>query len=62
MQFGHGKYQRRIQATITSETKHIAVEISCDKEDTHNLLNDLGLPVPRQRIVYSATRLCGRRM
>jgi len=31
VQFGHGKYQKRIQATITSETKHIAVEISCDK-------------------------------
>ncbi|MDT8326754.1 MAG: cyanophycin synthetase [Roseovarius sp.] len=54
VQFGHGKYQKRIQATITSETKHIAVEISCDKEDTHNLLNDLGLPVPQQRIVYTA--------
>ena len=54
VQFGHGKYQKRIQATITSETKHIAVEISCDKEDTHNLLNDLGLPVPQQRMVYSA--------
>ncbi|MGJ5619157.1 cyanophycin synthetase [Sulfitobacter sp. MF3-043] len=53
VQFGHGKFQRRIQATITSETKHIAVEISCDKEDTHNLLNDLGLPVPQQRMVYS---------
>ncbi|NQZ89433.1 MAG: cyanophycin synthetase [Colwellia sp.] len=53
VQFGHGKYQQRIQATITSETKHIAVEISCDKEDTHNLLNDLGLPVPLQRMVYS---------
>ncbi|MBB1465889.1 cyanophycin synthetase [Vibrio sp. SG41-7] len=53
VQFGHGKYQQRIQATITSETKHIAVEISCDKEDTHNLLNDLGLPVPQQRLVYS---------
>lgn len=53
VQFGHGKYQKRIQATITSETKHIAVEISCDKEDTHNLLNDLGLPVPQQRIVYT---------
>jgi len=52
VQFGHGKYQRRIQATITSETKHIAVEISCDKEDTHNLLNDLGLPVPQQVMVY----------
>jgi cyanophycin synthetase len=54
VQFGHGKFQRRIQATITSETKHIAVEISCDKEDTHNLLNDLGLPVPQQHIVYTS--------
>ncbi len=53
VQLGHGKYQRRIQATITSETKHIAVELSCDKEDTHNLLNDLGLPVPKQYMVYS---------
>ncbi len=54
VQFGHGKFQQRIQATITSETRHIAVEISCDKEDTHNLLGDLGLPVPQQRMVYSA--------
>lgn len=54
VQFGHGKYQQRIQATITSQTRHIAVEVSCDKEDTHNLLNDLGLPVPQQRMVYSA--------
>ncbi|MEL6868341.1 MAG: cyanophycin synthetase [Pseudomonadota bacterium] len=54
VQFGHGKYQQRIQATITSKTTNIAVEISCDKEDTHNLLNDLGLPVPQQRMVYSA--------
>lgn len=53
VQFGHGKYQQRIQATVTSQTKHIAVEISCDKEDTHNLLNDLGLPVPKQEMVYS---------
>lgn len=55
VQFGHGKFQQRIQATITSQTKHIAVEISCDKEDTHNMLNDLGLPVPQQRLVYSPT-------
>jgi cyanophycin synthetase len=52
VQFGHGRYQQRIQATITSKTPHIAVEISCDKEDTHNLLRDLGLPVPQQRLVY----------
>ncbi|MBU3003659.1 cyanophycin synthetase [Paraglaciecola arctica] len=63
VQFGHGKYQQRIQATITSQTKHIAVEISCDKEDTHNLLNDLGLPVPKQMMVYGerqATRAANR--
>ena len=53
VQFGHGAYQQRIQATITSKTPHIAVEISCDKEDTHNLLRDLGLPVPAQRMVYN---------
>jgi cyanophycin synthetase len=53
VQFGHGKFQQRIQATITSKTPHIAVEISCDKEDTHNLLRDLGLPVPLQRLVFS---------
>ncbi len=54
VQFGHGKYQQRIQATITSKTPHIAVEISCDKEDTSKLLLDLGLPVPTQFIVQSA--------
>jgi cyanophycin synthetase len=53
VQFGHGAYQQRIQATITSKTQHIAVEISCDKEDTHNLLRDLGLPVPTQRMIYN---------
>ncbi len=53
VQFGQGKYQRRIQATVTSETRHIAVEIACDKEDTHNLLADLGLPVPKQKIVIT---------
>ncbi len=58
VQFGHGKYQQRIQATITSQTNHIAVEISCDKEDTHNLLSDLGLPVPKQRMVYSERQAC----
>ena len=51
VQFGHGRYQKRIQATITSETRHIAVEIACDKEQTNQLLNDSGLPAPRQIMV-----------
>jgi cyanophycin synthetase len=54
IQFGHGRYQRRIQATVTSETRHIAVEIASDKEETNRILGDLGLPVPQQRLVYSA--------
>jgi len=53
VQLGHGKYSQRIQATITSETKHIGVEIASDKEETNKLLADLGLPVARQRLVYS---------
>ncbi|MBS2021631.1 MAG: acetate--CoA ligase family protein, partial [Deltaproteobacteria bacterium] len=54
VQFGHGKYQKRIQATVTSETRHIAVEIASDKEETNKILSDLGLPVPQQRTVRSA--------
>jgi len=53
VQFGHGKWQRRIQATITSETRHIGVELASDKEETNQLLGDLGLPVAQQRLVYS---------
>ena len=52
VQFGHGKYQERIQATVTGQTRHIAVEIASDKEDTRNLLEGLGLPVPKQMLVY----------
>jgi cyanophycin synthetase len=54
VQFGHGKYQKRIQATVTSETRHIAVEIASDKEETNRILGDLGLPVPHQRLARSA--------
>jgi len=54
VQFGHGRYQQRIQATITSQTRHIAVEIASDKEETIRILGDLGLPVPRQSVVWSA--------
>jgi len=53
VQLGHGKYQRRIQATITSETRHIAVELSCDKEMAHKIFEDLGLPVPKQMTASS---------
>lgn len=63
VQFGHGRYQQRIQATTTGRTSNIAVELASDKEETNSILRDLGLPVPKQRIVLSATeavRAAGR--
>src|SRR5262249_25440416 len=54
VQFGHGKYRKPNEPTATSETRHIAVEIASDKEETNKMLGDLGLPVPRQRLARSA--------
>ena len=53
VQFGHGRYQQRIQATTTGNTSNIAVELASDKEETNAILRDLGLPVPKQFIVRS---------
>ncbi len=53
VQFGHGRYQQRIQATTTTRTSNIAVELAGDKEETNSILRDLGLPVPKQLIVRS---------
>ena len=55
LQLGHGKYQQRIQATVTGRTPHIAVELAGDKEETNKILGSLGLPVPRQELVDSQT-------
>ena len=51
IQFGHGRFQQRIQATVTGRTSHIAVELASDKEETNRILGNLGLPVPKQRLV-----------
>jgi cyanophycin synthetase len=56
VQLGHGKYQQRIQATVTGRTPHIAVELASDKEETNKILAGLGLPVPKQELVNSETQ------
>ena len=56
IQFGHGRYQQRIQATVTGRTPHIAVELASDKEETNRILGSLGLPVPKQELVQSETQ------
>src|SRR5690606_34174565 len=43
--------QKRIQATVSSETSNIAVEIAGDKEDTKYLLEQAEIPVPKGRII-----------
>src|SRR5919106_4553600 len=54
IQLGHGRYQQRVQATVTSRTPHISVELASAKEETNRILSDLGLPVPKQRLVQRA--------
>jgi len=50
-QLGYGSNQKRIQATVTSETSNIGVEIACDKEDTKFLLEQAEVQVPRGEII-----------
>ncbi|MBL0121903.1 MAG: cyanophycin synthetase [Betaproteobacteria bacterium] len=56
IQLGYGKWQQRIQATVTGRTSYIAVELAGDKEETNKILAMRGLPVPRQELVRSADR------
>ncbi|MBV1924047.1 MAG: ATP-grasp domain-containing protein, partial [Flavobacteriaceae bacterium] len=51
VQLGYGANQKRIQATVTSETSSIGVEIACDKEDTKYLLEQAEVDVPRGDII-----------
>jgi cyanophycin synthetase len=51
VQLGYGANQKRIQATVTSETSSIGVELACDKEDTKYLLEQAQVDVPRGDII-----------
>ena len=50
-QLGYGANQKRIQATVTSETSNIGVDLAGDKEDTKYLLEQAEVPVPRGEII-----------
>ncbi len=56
-QLGYGANQKRIQATVTSETSNIAVELACDKEDTKYLLEQAEVEVPRGEIIRRESSL-----
>lgn len=53
LQLGFGSRQKRMRASITGDTSHIAVETAGNKQLTRTLLADAALPVPRGVVVRS---------
>jgi cyanophycin synthetase len=56
-QLGYGTNQKRIQATVTSQTSSIAVDLASDKEDTKYLLEQAEIPVPKGEIIRTQAGL-----
>jgi len=46
LQLGYGKYQKKVEATITGNTSCLGVDIACNKALTKELLGEMGIPVP----------------
>lgn len=57
IQLGYGVHQKRIQASLSSGTGILGVELASDKEGTKRLLQDLGVPVPRGTVIYYLSEL-----
>lgn len=51
IRLGQGRFQHRIWSTVTSNTSRVGDRLSQDKVATHRVLDDIGLPVPRQIFV-----------
>jgi cyanophycin synthetase len=56
-QFGYGKFQKRVQAALTSHSNILGVELACNKENTKNILSHMGVPVPLGSVIYSFSDL-----
>ena len=57
VQLGYGINQKRIQATVTSNTCMIGTDLAGDKEMTKKLLDESGIPTPKGEIVYNEQEL-----
>ncbi len=57
VQLGYGINQKRIQATVTSQTSNIGVDLAGDKEETKLLLEQAEIPVPKGDIVRTEAGL-----
>jgi cyanophycin synthetase len=56
-QLGYGARQRRIRASMADTTSCIAVDVAGDKDETKQLLQDAGIPVPKGTIIKSQVDL-----
>ncbi|NEQ50867.1 MAG: cyanophycin synthetase [Leptolyngbya sp. SIO3F4] len=56
-QLGYGKYQKRVQAALTSSSNVLGVELACDKERTKAILENMGAPVPVGELIYAFEEL-----
>jgi cyanophycin synthetase len=57
VQLGYGSKQKRIEATITSNTSNIAVDIAGDKDRTKKLLASSNIPAPGGLIIKHVENL-----
>ncbi len=51
IQLGYGANQKRIQATLSSNSGILGVELACDKEGTKTILGEAGIPVPQGTVI-----------
>lgn len=57
VQLGYGCKQSRIEATITSHTSSLAVDVAGDKDKTKQLLTAANLPVPFGEVIHDVKNL-----
>lgn len=57
IQIGYGKNSRWLYGTITDKTNPISINISGNKVSTSRLLNNLSIPVAKQKVIYSFDEL-----
>ncbi|MEO8446664.1 MAG: cyanophycin synthetase [bacterium] len=59
VQLGYGIYQQSIQATVTCKTGYISTAIASDKNLSKNLLESMGIPVPKGRKIRTESEIEG---
>ncbi|MCF6139385.1 cyanophycin synthetase [Pseudalkalibacillus berkeleyi] len=57
LQLGTGRKQKRMEATMSSQTSFLSVEYACDKEMTKSMLKGVSLPVPEGSVITTEEEL-----